>query len=225
MSDRVQRLRDAAQARHDATMRRAEHALTHLAGRGEPVTFRRVAEAAGVSRSWLYQQPELRAQIDQLRHRSAPRAAVPRPSRPPRTRFANSCAPTARRSPGYGQRTRHCASNSPVASAPKGTPQSPADDDPVEDMSTTTRPLNQRANHENDQEKARYADIRIGRRYRPPPGGPGRRRGPLPPRRRRLRETLGRDQLEPPSPAFDELMPKTLATVLLGSAWAFDTAA
>ena len=69
MTDRVQRLRDAAQARHDTTLQRAEDALRRLANRGETITFRRVAAAAGVSRSWLYQQPELRARIDQLRHR------------------------------------------------------------------------------------------------------------------------------------------------------------
>lgn len=69
MTDRVQRLREAAQARHDATLRRAERTLTHLAGLGEPVTYRRVATTAGVSRSWLYQQPRLREQIDRLRER------------------------------------------------------------------------------------------------------------------------------------------------------------
>lgn len=67
MPDRVQRLREAAQARHEATLRRAEDTLRHLARRGEPVTFRRVAEQAGVSRSWLYRQNELRRQIDHLR--------------------------------------------------------------------------------------------------------------------------------------------------------------
>lgn len=79
MTDRVQRLREAAQARHDTTLQRAEDTVRRLANRGEAVTFRRVADAAGVSRSWLYQQPELRAQIDQLRHRPAARAraAVP----------------------------------------------------------------------------------------------------------------------------------------------------
>ena len=79
MTDRVQRLREAAQARHDTTLQRAEDTVRRLANRGETVTFRRVADAAGVSRSWLYQQPALRAQIDQLRSRptSGNHAAVP----------------------------------------------------------------------------------------------------------------------------------------------------
>ena len=79
MTDRVQRLREAAQARHDTTLQRAEDTVRRLANRGETVTFRRVADAAGVSRSWLYQQPALRAQIDQLRGRptSGNHAALP----------------------------------------------------------------------------------------------------------------------------------------------------
>jgi DNA anti-recombination protein RmuC len=80
MTDRVQRLREAAQARHTATLQRAEDTVRRLAKRpGATITFRLVAEAAGVSRSWLYQQPQLRAQINQLRDRptGGNRAAVP----------------------------------------------------------------------------------------------------------------------------------------------------
>jgi hypothetical protein len=73
MPDRVERLREAAQARHDATLRRATNALQRLAGRGEPVTFHRVAQTAGVSRSWLYRQPQLRADINRLRDASTGR--------------------------------------------------------------------------------------------------------------------------------------------------------
>ena len=57
----------AAQARHHATLRRARNVLQRLARRGELVTFRRLAETAGVSRSWLYRQPELREEISRLR--------------------------------------------------------------------------------------------------------------------------------------------------------------
>src|SRR5664280_2552767 len=67
MPDRVERLREAAQARHEATLRRAKSALASMTRRGEPVTFRRVAETAGVSRSWLYRQQELRDEINRLR--------------------------------------------------------------------------------------------------------------------------------------------------------------
>jgi hypothetical protein len=67
MTDRVQRLREAAQARHEATLRRAEDTLRQLAKNGAPITFRGVAEEAGVSRAWLYRQDRLRREIDQLR--------------------------------------------------------------------------------------------------------------------------------------------------------------
>ena len=76
MPDRVERLREAAQARHEATLRRAKNALQSMTRRGEPVTFRRVAETAGVSRSWLYRQQELREEINRLRHRSQGRPGL-----------------------------------------------------------------------------------------------------------------------------------------------------
>ncbi|HZY01082.1 MAG TPA: DUF6262 family protein [Dermatophilaceae bacterium] len=76
MPDRVDRLREAAQARHEATLRRAKNALASMARRGESVTFRRVAETAGVSRSWLYRQQELRDEINRLRHASQGRPGV-----------------------------------------------------------------------------------------------------------------------------------------------------
>ncbi|MFJ2258603.1 DUF6262 family protein [Streptomyces sp. NPDC087844] len=54
-------------------------ALRTLDAAGEPVTFETVAKQAGVSRSWLYAQPDLRAEIERLRaaHRREPRSPVP----------------------------------------------------------------------------------------------------------------------------------------------------
>lgn len=76
--DRVERLRRAAEARHAASVARAEAALEILTRRHEPITFRRLAEAAGVHRSWLYRQPELRRTIEHLRAESPPeRHALP----------------------------------------------------------------------------------------------------------------------------------------------------
>ena len=76
MPDRVERLREAAQARHEATLHRAKNALAAMTRRGTPVTFRSVAETAGVSRSWLYSQQELREEINRLRHRSQGRPGL-----------------------------------------------------------------------------------------------------------------------------------------------------
>ena len=67
MPDRIQQFREAAQARHAATPRRAEAALRALASRGEAVSLRGLASAAGVSRSWLYRQPELHEEVKRLR--------------------------------------------------------------------------------------------------------------------------------------------------------------
>ena len=74
MPDQTEALREAAQARHDATLRRAEATLRTLVRHGAPITFRGFADAAGVSRSWLYRQPQLREQIEQLRQQRSSRA-------------------------------------------------------------------------------------------------------------------------------------------------------
>jgi hypothetical protein len=58
-------------------MRRAKAALHQLEAADEPVNFQSVARRAGVSRQWLYGQPDLRAQIERLRRRATP-AAGPR---------------------------------------------------------------------------------------------------------------------------------------------------
>ena len=69
----------AAQRRHELTRAKAIRALRELDHAGVPVTFEAVARAAGVSRSWLYAQPGVRAEIERLRHRTrrAPSPAIP----------------------------------------------------------------------------------------------------------------------------------------------------
>jgi transposase-like protein len=71
-------LNHAAAARHQRTVERAERALRDLDGEGAQISFQSVARRAGVSRQWLYTQPALREQIEQLRDRApAPTGAVP----------------------------------------------------------------------------------------------------------------------------------------------------
>jgi len=60
-------LSEAAARRHELTRSRAVQALRELDRSGTPVTFAGVAEAAGVSRSWLYTQPDISGQIRRLR--------------------------------------------------------------------------------------------------------------------------------------------------------------
>jgi hypothetical protein len=78
MNERAERLGQAAQRRHDTTLAKARAALQALARTADPITFGSLARAAGVSRSWLYRQPELRQQIEQLRRPALPgRSQVP----------------------------------------------------------------------------------------------------------------------------------------------------
>jgi uncharacterized small protein (DUF1192 family) len=61
----------AAHRRSTATRKRAVAALRHMEKACIPVTFDAVAREAKVSRSWLYKQTDLRAEIERLRARRA----------------------------------------------------------------------------------------------------------------------------------------------------------
>ena len=63
-------LSEAATRRHELTRAKAVQALRELDRAGTPVTFARVAEAAGISRSWLYTQPDISSQIRRLRQKT-----------------------------------------------------------------------------------------------------------------------------------------------------------
>ena len=71
----------AAARRHELTRSRAIQALRELDRAGAPVTFASVATAAGISRSWLYTQPDIRDQIQRLRDTTAGKAATAIPAR------------------------------------------------------------------------------------------------------------------------------------------------
>ena len=60
----------AARRKSEHADARARRALRELDDRGRAITFQAVAPHAGVSRQWLYQQPELRKEIERLRARS-----------------------------------------------------------------------------------------------------------------------------------------------------------
>lgn len=67
----------AAQQRTEQTRTRAMRALRRLDDTGAAVTFEAVAREAGVSRSWLYTQADLRAEIHALRARTRPVPSAP----------------------------------------------------------------------------------------------------------------------------------------------------
>ena len=73
-------LAEAAARRHELTRAKAVQALREIDRAGTPVTFARVAEAAGISRSWLYTQPDISGQIRRLRESTGsggPGRAIP----------------------------------------------------------------------------------------------------------------------------------------------------
>lgn len=69
----------AARRRAQATHAKALRAVRDMDATGEPVTFDKVAEKAGVSRSWLYSHDDVREQIERIRatQRRAPATLVP----------------------------------------------------------------------------------------------------------------------------------------------------
>lgn len=71
MRDNTIHLLHAAAARHHNAVVSATAAIQELDRAGTPVTFQAVATAAGVSRSWLHRNPDMRAQIEHLRASSA----------------------------------------------------------------------------------------------------------------------------------------------------------
>lgn len=78
-ADNTVHLATAARQRHELTRAKAIRALHELDQAGAPITFELVAKTAEVSRSWLYSQPDIRAQIQQLRDagRRAPSPPIP----------------------------------------------------------------------------------------------------------------------------------------------------
>ncbi len=70
---------NAAKHRHEHTRAKAIAALHELDRTGAPLTFESVARHAGVSRSWIYTQTDLKDEIWRLRaqHRPEPSAPLP----------------------------------------------------------------------------------------------------------------------------------------------------
>jgi hypothetical protein len=62
-------LAQAARRKRAQAQARTRVALRELDQQGRPISFQAVARHAGVSRQWLYQQPQLRSEIERLRAR------------------------------------------------------------------------------------------------------------------------------------------------------------
>ena len=103
-ADNTRHIIDAARQRRELTRAKAIQALRTLDAAGTPVTFEAVAQAAAVSRSWLYAQPDIRAEIERLRVSRRPAAAKAIPARQ-----RSSDASLLRRLEAANQRARRLA--------------------------------------------------------------------------------------------------------------------
>ena len=65
LADNTRYLIEHSRQRHQHTLERARRALAELADTGQSVTVAELASRAGISRSWIYTQPQLREQIQQ----------------------------------------------------------------------------------------------------------------------------------------------------------------
>ena len=66
-ADNTRYLAQANAQRRQATLARAQAAISQLDRDGQPVTFCSVSRAAGVSRAWLYRENDIHAAIVSLR--------------------------------------------------------------------------------------------------------------------------------------------------------------
>ena len=71
-ADNTHHIVTAARRRATATRHRAIAALRRMDNAGQLISFDAVAREGHVSRSWLYNQPDLRAEIERLRARRDP---------------------------------------------------------------------------------------------------------------------------------------------------------
>lgn len=79
-ADNSHHLIAAAQLRHEATRAKATQALRDLDREGGAVTFQIVVQKAQVSRSWLYTQPDICAEIRRRRDLQQGAGGAPLPA-------------------------------------------------------------------------------------------------------------------------------------------------
>jgi len=69
-------LAQANARRHQAALAAARHAIEQLQREGTAINYTAIARTAGVSRTWLYRQDQIRDLISQLRQQHAPAATL-----------------------------------------------------------------------------------------------------------------------------------------------------
>jgi hypothetical protein len=69
-------LAQANARRHQAALAAARHAIEQLQRERTAINYTAIAHSAGVSRSWLYRQSQIRDLVSQLRQQHAPAATL-----------------------------------------------------------------------------------------------------------------------------------------------------
>lgn len=70
-------IKAAAERKRQEAFAKAEEGIKTLIREKKPINFETVAEAAGVTRAWLYKQSELRARIEHLRSQQSHKSDLP----------------------------------------------------------------------------------------------------------------------------------------------------
>lgn len=60
-----------AQHKRESALKRTEDAIARLVQEKRPVNFKTVSEESGVSRTWLYKEPEIKAKINEIKNRKS----------------------------------------------------------------------------------------------------------------------------------------------------------
>jgi len=66
-NNQILALKKAAQDKHDDTQLKVTTVLRVMKEKNIPINFKSVAKLAGVSKTWLYDQPEIKNEIEMLR--------------------------------------------------------------------------------------------------------------------------------------------------------------
>jgi Family of unknown function (DUF6262) len=70
-------IKAAAEHKRQEAISRTEAGIKQLVKEKRPVNFETVSEASGVTRAWLYKQPDLRDRIETLRAQQLPKKELP----------------------------------------------------------------------------------------------------------------------------------------------------
>ena len=65
-----------AQQKRESAIKRTEEAIARLQSEKRPVNFKTVSEESGVSRTWLYKEPEIKARINEIKDKKTSKSRI-----------------------------------------------------------------------------------------------------------------------------------------------------